>query len=71
MPDDHRLTASFGVAGRREGEGYGKVFARADAALYTAKQQGRNRTVRGNSDGVGATISNIVSGKRDARSASA
>ncbi|QZD89195.1 GGDEF domain-containing protein [Qipengyuania aurantiaca] len=46
MPEDHRLTASFGVAGRNEGEGYGKVFARADAALYTAKQEGRNRTVR-------------------------
>ena len=50
MPADHRLTASFGVAGRREGEGYGKVFARADAALYSAKQEGRNRTVRGNRD---------------------
>ena len=47
MPADHRLTASFGVSGRREGEGYGKVFARADAALYEAKQGGRNRTVRG------------------------
>lgn len=46
MPEDHRLTASFGVAGRNEGEGYGKVFARADAALYTAKEEGRNRTVR-------------------------
>ena len=45
MPDDHRLTASFGVAGRREGEGYGKIFARADAALYSAKQAGRDRTV--------------------------
>lgn len=46
MPDDHRLTASFGVAGRGEGEGYGKLFARTDAALYRAKETGRNRTVR-------------------------
>ena len=45
LPDDHRLTASFGVAGRREGEGYGRVFARSDAALYRAKENGRNRTV--------------------------
>lgn len=46
MPDDHRLTASFGVAGRKEGEGYGKLFARTDGALYKAKEQGRNRTLR-------------------------
>ena len=43
--DDVRLTASFGVAGWRAGEGYGKMFARADAALYSAKQNGRNRVV--------------------------
>ena len=45
LPEDHRLTASFGVAGRREGEGYGRVFARSDAALYRAKEAGRNRTM--------------------------
>ncbi len=45
MSDDHRLTASFGVAGRREGEGYGKLFARSDAALYRAKEAGRNRAI--------------------------
>ncbi|WP_226698930.1 GGDEF domain-containing protein [Qipengyuania gaetbuli] len=45
MPEDHRLTASFGVAGRDEGEGYGRLFARCDAALYAAKQGGRNRIV--------------------------
>lgn len=38
-----RLTASFGVAQWREGEGYGKLFARADKALYEAKQTGRNK----------------------------
>lgn len=47
----HRLTASFGVAGRREGEGYGKVFARSDAALYRAKELGRNKTVGEADDG--------------------
>ncbi|MFA6218376.1 MAG: GGDEF domain-containing protein [Erythrobacter sp.] len=43
MPSDVRLTASFGVAARIEGEGYGKLFARADAELYRAKDSGRNR----------------------------
>lgn len=43
LPADHRLTASFGVATRHEGEGYGKLFARADAGLYRAKGEGRNR----------------------------
>lgn len=40
---DIRITASFGVTQWRTGEGYGKLFARADAALYAAKSRGRNR----------------------------
>ena len=40
---DVRLTASFGVATCRPQEGFGKLFARADAALYRAKQAGRDR----------------------------
>lgn len=47
---DIRLTASFGVTEWRTGEGYGKLFARADAALYSAKNEGRNQ-VRTCSDG--------------------
>ena len=58
MPDDHRLTASFGAAGRGEGEGYGKLFARTDAALYRAKDTGRNRTVR-DGDKQGAVVTPI------------
>ena len=42
---DVRLTASFGVAAWKSGEGYGRLFARADAALYRAKRQGRNQVV--------------------------
>lgn len=42
---DIRLTASFGVAQVQRGEGYGKLFARADAALYRAKEAGRDRVV--------------------------
>ncbi len=45
MPDNHRLTASFGVAGRGEGEGYGKLFARSDSALYRAKESGRDQAI--------------------------
>lgn len=41
-PDLH-MTASFGVAEGSRHEGYGKLFARADAALYAAKEAGRNR----------------------------
>ena len=59
MPEDHRLTASFGVAGRGEGEGYGKLFARTDSALYRAKDTGRNRTVRDGEGKKSATITTI------------
>ncbi len=47
---DVRLTASFGVAGWRSGEGYRALFARADKALYAAKQNGRNRVIRADAD---------------------
>ncbi len=60
MPADHRLTASFGVAGRREGEGYGKLFARADAELYRAKDSGRTRVC--GEDGSAAPIALSVTG---------
>lgn len=43
LSDGMRLTASFGVAECKEGEGYGRLFARADAALYRAKANGRDR----------------------------
>ncbi|MCU0949262.1 MAG: GGDEF domain-containing protein, partial [Porphyrobacter sp.] len=39
------LSASFGVAQWHAGETFGEVFARADAALYEAKNCGRNRVV--------------------------
>ena len=43
---DVRLTASFGVAELSGSESYRSLFARADAALYEAKNTGRNRVVR-------------------------
>ena len=43
VPDHVRLTASFGVAEWRQGERIASLFARADRALYDAKQAGRDR----------------------------
>lgn len=45
MGTDSVLTASFGVAEMRPGESFDDLYLRADAALYRAKQQGRNRVV--------------------------
>ena len=38
-----RVTASVGVAQRRDGESFDDLLARADSALYEAKTDGRNR----------------------------
>ncbi|MDF0732482.1 diguanylate cyclase [Pseudomonas entomophila] len=38
-----RVTASFGVAGWRSGEGADALLLRADAGVYVAKQAGRDR----------------------------
>jgi diguanylate cyclase (GGDEF)-like protein len=38
-----RVTVSAGVAGAQTGESCMQWVARADAALYVAKQSGRNR----------------------------
>lgn len=43
VPDDARLTASFGVAERQPGETAEELFRRADNALYDAKRGGRDR----------------------------
>lgn len=40
---DHRLSASFGVAGYEPGDLLRDVLTRADSALYRAKHNGRNR----------------------------
>jgi diguanylate cyclase (GGDEF)-like protein len=42
MSDNTHLTASFGAAGLNADDTYRKLFARADKALYRAKNAGRN-----------------------------
>lgn len=44
------LTASAGVASWNGHETGEELFARADAALYEAKQSGRNRTIAARTD---------------------
>lgn len=43
FPNALKQTASFGVATYQAGDGSTELVARADAALYEAKNQGRNR----------------------------
>jgi diguanylate cyclase (GGDEF)-like protein len=45
LPAGRAVTASFGVAQRRPGEGMWDLFVRADTALYEAKSAGRDRVV--------------------------
>jgi diguanylate cyclase (GGDEF)-like protein len=61
--DDLLLTASFGVAQWEPGEGYGKLFARADRALYAAKDAGRDRVCCSPRQGGGAAIVDIATGR--------
>ncbi|WP_058554005.1 GGDEF domain-containing protein [Thiohalocapsa sp. ML1] len=48
---DRRLSASFGVACRRPGQGLDDLLREADAALYRAKAEGRNRVVAADAPG--------------------
>lgn len=52
MHDSNRvlITFSAGVAERKNGELFDEVLPRADAALYVAKQTGRNRVVAASSN---------------------
>jgi diguanylate cyclase (GGDEF)-like protein len=52
--DGVRMTMSFGVSASAEGAGfdYGKLFTEADAALYEAKEAGRNRVCVGPSSSI-------------------
>jgi diguanylate cyclase (GGDEF)-like protein len=48
VAEDLRITVSLGVAGYEYDVNYNKLLSRSDAALYQAKQQGRNRVIVAN-----------------------
>ena len=45
FPGGIRITASVGIVGHRKGEDFASLVARADAAMYHAKENGRNQVV--------------------------
>lgn len=47
FPHIHTLTCSFGISECRTGDRVENVVGRADAALYRAKEEGKNRIYRG------------------------
>lgn len=74
LPADARFTASFGVAERAGDETAESVHYRADAALYQAKDAGRDRVRASSADGtrsglmIGEEKSSIPGGTPRARS---
>jgi len=54
------VTASFGVAGWRNGQDLSGVSRQADAALYRAKREGRNRVCADGPETVSGTFAAVV-----------
>lgn len=46
LPDASRITASFGVSWMPAGAAFATAYNEADAAMYEAKRNGRNRVIR-------------------------
>ncbi|HXU94133.1 MAG TPA: GGDEF domain-containing protein [Gallionella sp.] len=53
FPEIGRLTISIGIASFEEGDSQESIYARADAALYEAKHNGRNCVASSDSDSAG------------------
>jgi diguanylate cyclase (GGDEF)-like protein len=69
LPPFVRCTASFGVAERLEAEGLSGLRRRADAALYTAKRDGRDRVAVAGDPDADAMPAHPVAGTSLAKSA--
>jgi putative two-component system response regulator len=55
-----RLTASFGIANAMKGDDSALIYRRADTALYTSKQRGRNCSTLHNGTKCVAVTANLV-----------
>lgn len=69
LPPFVRCTASFGVAERMDGESLSGLRRRADAALYTAKRDGRDRVAVAGDPHADAMPSHPLAGTSLAKSA--
>lgn len=69
LPPFVRCTASFGVAERLDGESLSGLRRRADAALYTAKRDGRDRVAVATDPGADAMPAHPLAGTSLAKSA--
>lgn len=56
FPEIGRLTISIGIAGFEEGDSQESIYARADAALYEAKNNGRNCVASSDPDLAGLAV---------------
>jgi len=56
----HPVTVSIGIAAGTSGDDVPALYARADLALYRAKQGGRNRVVSMEADGTASTSSGLT-----------
>ncbi len=63
LPQDHRCTASFGVAELQARESFTELMCRADDALYSAKKGGRDQ-VRSTAAPFGATTASRMAAPR-------
>jgi predicted signal transduction protein with EAL and GGDEF domain len=64
-----RITGSFGVAAYRDGESLENLIQRVDAAMYRAKESGKNRVVTAGDAGKSVAASSAPARSRETGSA--